>query len=258
QVSRPAVVAGGQQDSLGKFVEPVHLQIVCHQLWESLPEERETIRSEDVRAFGNVDQALALFYEQVIKSVSRQAAISQRRLRSWFDEQLITPAQTRGLVFSGEGETAGLANEVVERLNRAYLIRSEIRHGAPWYELSHDRFIGPIQRSNQEWRAARQASLVRTVIGASLVILLVVIVAGFITRQSLVTGASASALSTNVALGAAATQSAANAQTTATESAAQVRATTTRSAADARATATESAAQAQATTTQSAFQAQRP
>jgi hypothetical protein len=258
QVSRVGEKDRSEEVALGKYVEPVHLQIVCHQLWGSLPPDGETIRAEDVRAFGNVDQALALFYEDVIKRVSRRAGVSQRRLRAWFGEQLITPAQTRGLVFRGDRETAGLANEVVDRLDRAYLIRAEIRHGAPWYELSHDRFIAPIQRSNREWRVARQARLIRGVIGASLLILLVVISIAFISLRTAgnTTGAAAAqevtrAAATNVALQATSTQSAAIAQATAQAA----NATATQSALDAQA-AEQAAAAAQATATQSASDAQ--
>jgi WD40 repeat protein len=260
-VSRVGKKAGNEETALGKFIEPVHLQIVCHQLWESLPPGGETIRAEDVSAFGDVDQALALFYEDVVKRVGRGAGVSQGRLRTWFDEQLITPAQTRGLVFRGDRETAGLANDVVDRLDRAYLIRAEIRHGAPWYELSHDRFIAPIQRSNREWRAARQARLVRSVIGVSLLILLAVISFGLIALGT--AGGATSALAqaaaqkvtlaaaTNIALEATSTQSAAVAQATAQAA----NATATQSAREARA-AEQAAAAAQATATQSAGDAQ--
>lgn len=268
QVTRAGEKVPGEEPPLGKYVEPVHLQIVCHQLWASLPPAGETIRAEDVRAFGNVDQALALFYEDVIKRVSRGGGVSQGHLRTWFDEQLITPAQTRGLVFRGDRETAGLANEVVDRLDRAYLIRAEIRHGAPWYELSHDRFIAPIQRSNREWRAARQARLIRGVIGASLLVLIAVISFALISLRAAggATNAAAAqqvtlAAATNVALEATSTQSAVIAQTTAqaanstaTQSAREAQAAE-QAAATARAKATQSAGDAQAAGTAAAITA---
>ena len=45
--------------------------------------------------FGDVDQALIGFYEDTLQEVMVQTDISQRRLRTWFDTQLITPARTR-------------------------------------------------------------------------------------------------------------------------------------------------------------------
>ena len=37
-------------------------------------------------------------------------------------------------------------------LEKRYLIRSEFRSGAKWYELTHDRLIGPIKSSNLKWK----------------------------------------------------------------------------------------------------------
>lgn len=138
-----------EQKTMGKFVEPVHLQIVCQSLWESLPLGGQSIRRRDVQAFGNVDQALVGFYEDVLEQVSQQTGLNQRRLRAWFDEYLIIPAQTQGLVFRGDQETAGLPNEVVDQLNNSYLIRAEIRRGATWYELAHDRLVEPVRTVTQ-------------------------------------------------------------------------------------------------------------
>jgi hypothetical protein len=39
----------------------------------------------------------------------------------------------------------------VEGLEACYIIRKENRRGLNWYELSHDRLIRPIQRSNADW-----------------------------------------------------------------------------------------------------------
>ena len=142
---------------LGAYVEPVHLQIVCRQLWDKLPAERTVIQAEDVQEFGDVDQALTGFYETTLEKVlgdpELKQSLSQRRLRAWFDEQLITPARTRGLVYRGDTETEGLPNAAVEILNNAYIIRASVRGGDTWYELAHDRLVEPILAANQAWMA---------------------------------------------------------------------------------------------------------
>lgn len=151
----------GQPDSemprvtlaLGTYIEPVHLQIVCRQLWEKLPPERTTILAEDVQKFGDVDQALIGFYEGVLASVVAQTGVSQRRLRNWFNEHLITPARTRGLVYQAETQTADLENTAVDLLNNAYIIRADIRGNDTWYELAHDRLVEPILAANATWNA---------------------------------------------------------------------------------------------------------
>lgn len=143
----------GTQVAMGNYVEPVHLQIVCFQLWNSLPSGRSSILETDLQAFGNIDEALEGFYNSILKDVSAATGVSQRQLRTWVDEKLITPALTRGLVYCDEEkkETAGLPNTAVERLNEAYLVRKEIRGGATWFELAHDRLIEPVRSSNDQW-----------------------------------------------------------------------------------------------------------
>lgn len=137
---------------LGDYVEPVHLQIVCQQLWAGLPPGEGRIRAEDLKEFGDVDQALASFYERILGEVQRKTGVSERRMRNWIEEKLITSAGTRGLAYQGQDETASLPQEAVQELYEAYLIRTEVRSGAVWYELSHDRLIEPILASNAAWR----------------------------------------------------------------------------------------------------------
>jgi hypothetical protein len=150
-----------EQKALGEYVEPVHLQIVCWQLWENLPPGGDTIRAEDVQAFGDVDQALSEFYEGTLRKVTERTGIGGRRVRAWFDEEVITPAQTRGLVYRGREESGGLPNDAVEILNNAYIIRAVIRGVDTWYELAHDRLVEPILASNQAWRLLYMSPLQR-------------------------------------------------------------------------------------------------
>ena len=148
-----------QSPELGTYIEPVHLQIVCHQLWTNLPPDRTTILAEDVQEFGDVDQALIGFYEAALKTVIVQDGISERRLRTWIDTHLITPARTRGLVYRGEDETEGLPNAAIDILNDAYIIRANIRGSDTWYELTHDRLVEPIWTANRAWEDKHQDPL---------------------------------------------------------------------------------------------------
>ena len=139
---------------LGEFVEPLQLQLVCYQLWENLRESPQAnITVEDVDIRGNVDNALGIFYEDVIASVVQSQQISEIELRNWCEDQLITEAKTRNLLIKGEETTAGLGNEIVELLAAKSLIRSFSRAGSVWYELVHDRLIDPILQNNQQWRS---------------------------------------------------------------------------------------------------------
>lgn len=149
---RSEEVAGKVKVSRKEFVEPVQLQTVAYQLWQNLPSNVTTITSEDLAKYGNVNEFLINFYEEAIQRVSIEAGVGERKIREWFSNVLITPAGTRGLVYQGETDTAGLPNEAISLLNQAYLIRAEYRGGSAWFELAHDRLIETIKQSNDRWR----------------------------------------------------------------------------------------------------------
>ncbi|MDY7078293.1 MAG: WD40 repeat domain-containing protein [Chloroflexota bacterium] len=150
----------GETGFLGPFVEPVQLQVVCNRLWENLPEQEDSaIQWEEVQKFGDIDRALTDFYENALVRCVQETGINERKLRHWFNEQLITPIQTRGLALRAEHETGGLPNPAVDILEAQHLIRADVRAGARWYELSHDRMVDPILQSNRAWEMARQTPL---------------------------------------------------------------------------------------------------
>jgi WD40 repeat protein len=142
--------------ALGQFVEPVQLQVVCYQLWKNLKDRSgDQITEQDLGQYGDVDSALADFYEEVLAKVLRQTDLTEIELRGWFDKQLITEAGTRGLVYQGTEQTAGLPNAAVEALADQFLLRAEARAGGIWIELVHDRFVEPIRQANGRWLAER-------------------------------------------------------------------------------------------------------
>ena len=158
------------RETHGEFVEPVQLQVVCQSLWENLPAEWKNgpnassdgprlITSEYIERFGDVDNALACYYD---RSVERAAAASEGRigegeLRRWFGTALITPTGTRGLAFRGApGAPWRIPGLALKELEEAHVIRREDRSGTTTHELTHDRFIEPIQKSNDKWLARYQ------------------------------------------------------------------------------------------------------
>lgn len=139
----------------GEFVEPVQLQLVCHSLFNHIPPSSTRITAEHVRAFGNPDEALQAFYQQALAATLTGVKVNEADLREWFQQQLITPALTRGTVFRGKETTGGIPNEAVTTLEAYHIIRAEYRSGSRWYELTHDRFIRPILKSNLAWQSER-------------------------------------------------------------------------------------------------------
>jgi formylglycine-generating enzyme required for sulfatase activity/Tol biopolymer transport system component len=192
----------------GEFVEPVQLQVVCRGLWEELPLEATEITLvgatpldlqafeepspevteitlEHLRRFGDVDQALLTFYERALDSTVQQAKVGERKLREWFERDLITPMGTRGTAYRGAESTGGVPNVAVDVLESQHIIRAERRAGARWYELTHDRFIRPIQRSNEAWHTARRERWRRIGGGVAVVLVLLLVgIAALLTSRS--------------------------------------------------------------------------
>ncbi len=134
---------------IGEYIEPVQLQVVCQNLWSQLPKDTNIITKEYVQEIGSVDDALRRFYEQVISTVVNSDKIQEKKLRYWFEDKLLTSTGTRSTVFRGPKETGDMPNDIIDELQRKYLIRSEWRSGGQWYELIHDSLIKVIQDSNK-------------------------------------------------------------------------------------------------------------
>ena len=142
---------GGTAKVAGPHVEPVQLQVACRDLWERKPADDGTIDEHDVQEIGDVDQALTRYYDAQIAAVAAATAMAEVELRRWFDRALISEQGLRGQVLQGATHTQGLANAAVRRLVDTHLVRAEQRRGIVWFELAHDRLIGPVRASNARW-----------------------------------------------------------------------------------------------------------
>ena len=149
--------AGTNGFALGQYVEPVQLQIVCRQLWTRTTGDASRAKAEidatDIAKYASVDDALTQFYRDSLAK-ARVSGVTERALRRWFGERLITPAGTRGLAFRGENDTEGLTNTAVDILRDCYIVRADLRGGNPWYELAHDRLVEPVREDNLDWKAS--------------------------------------------------------------------------------------------------------
>ena len=141
-------------EKLGPHVEPLQLQVVCYRLWESLTSDDMSIDQADVADMGDVDQALEAYYAERVADIAAQTDVPERAIREWFSHHLITEQGIRGQVLMGAQETGGLDYRAVNRLRNAHLVRAEQRGGRTWFELTHDRLVGPVRRSNAAWLEA--------------------------------------------------------------------------------------------------------
>ena len=113
----------------GPYVEPVQLQVVCKQLWETIRgEAKAQIDREDLERVSKgkdlstfVVEALKGFYDDKIAEVLAEAGgkVDEAGLRRWFGNELITKMGTRDILSQGSGQNARPVQRGRER-NRAY------------------------------------------------------------------------------------------------------------------------------------------
>ena len=90
----------------GPYVEPVQLQVVCFRLWDKLPETKNAIVEGDIADVGDVNTALADYYDTSVKNIAAASGESEREIREWFDRQLITEQGIRGQVLMDARQVA--------------------------------------------------------------------------------------------------------------------------------------------------------
>lgn len=152
---------GSREQRLGPVVEPVQLQVVCRRLWASLPDGQSEIGSQAITSLQDVDTALAGYYAEQVQQVAATSTIPERLIRRWFEQELITEFSMRGQVLMTPNKSAGLDNRAINLLINSHIVRAEHRLDATWFELAHDRLIGPIKKNNGIWHDAHLSLLQR-------------------------------------------------------------------------------------------------
>ncbi|GAA0982001.1 hypothetical protein GCM10009555_051150 [Acrocarpospora macrocephala] len=125
------------------LVEPLHLQIVCSELWED-PDQAATL---DVR------HAIARFYERAVRAAALETGISEDGVRRWIESAFITEYGTRGTKLRGLASTADMPNALADALAERHVLTARSRLRSTWYQLSQDLMIDAVRQSNAAWFA---------------------------------------------------------------------------------------------------------
>lgn len=137
-------VGGKLQLVASEFVEPMQLQLACEEKW------RRGGRSGPLARPLDPDEALVRFYDAAVAR-ARAGWGAERKIRRFVQDRLVAADGGRGAVLRGKRSTGGLANKLVDRLERERILRVEERLDARWYELAHDRLVAPTRLANQTW-----------------------------------------------------------------------------------------------------------
>jgi hypothetical protein len=190
-------LTGKSEPKDGSYVEPLHLQVVCQRLWkERLSPDRITTADLDRLTHGageglhGVTAALAAYFDEVVRETAARfapAGVTEKGIRNWFGACAISPSGFRLPVLLGTEAEYNLNPAVLNELALRYLIRSEHRHGQIFYELTHDRLVEPILKSNAAWLWAegrRRRWWIRAAIFVGAAAALAAVVAGFSAKNA--------------------------------------------------------------------------
>jgi tetratricopeptide (TPR) repeat protein len=128
-------------------VEPVLLQVTCARLWESLPPDGSPVTVQDVRGYGDVDQALTAWVNAAISEVADDYDLPAKRLGTWLVEAFITETGTRNKQYESTSTTARMSNAIPSTLEDQHLLTSSVQSpGSRWYELVSDRVVEAVRQ----------------------------------------------------------------------------------------------------------------
>ena len=152
---RAQTPTGEEKWEEGRFVEPVHLQVVCQRLWDNVVKDKKRpIELGDVATTekaSEVDAALSAYYDLEIEQAVRETGVRQRDLRDWIQQELITRTKIRTKTLR-EPASMGILDAAVRLLVKGHVLRTDVAGDREWIELAHDRLINPVLKSNEDWR----------------------------------------------------------------------------------------------------------
>jgi hypothetical protein len=156
--------------------EPLYLQLLGSQLWSSIANRYSAGTSEDtdglndghpviavadVRGLVDFDQAIEIFYNTTISRVCRLHRVTEKVMRDWIDQKLVTPDETRSMVRRQVNKTEGIQTSVLDDLTNDGLLRTEPRGEDLWIELAHDQLVERVREFNRVWWTGRVYALLR-------------------------------------------------------------------------------------------------
>jgi HEAT repeat protein len=178
---------GTSPASLGKdmpaYVEPPYLQIVCSRLWEADRNDPEQkIRTESYDKMGEVNGIVDSYFHEVMNQLSP----SEKKIVSRAFNYLVTPRGTK-VAYPLEDLANILAvdekklSNVLEKLRKSRILRTQKRKDVIWYELYHDVFSNIIYLWKEKIKKRKNRIKIYTMIGVSIIyFIFILIVTGII------------------------------------------------------------------------------
>lgn len=140
---------------MGRFVEPLLLQVGCRRLWDQIVAgQGRQVAPADIGSTqdtSRIDAALADYISEEISAAARLVKGTSRFLRDFLEDRLLSRNGVRTKLLRDPvqlGELTPAINHLIER----HILRADVSGDREWIELSHDRLISPLYHGNQQWR----------------------------------------------------------------------------------------------------------
>jgi len=140
------------------YVEPVLVQVVCDSLWRirSKKPDFTRITVEDLAEVQPYNTTLSKYYRSVVREAAGRDADTERAVRDWVEQQLLTTRGLRQPTLTPPKVTD--PTFVLGVLQQRYLIRDDPRPGGTWWELAHDMLVQPVIEDNRAWQLSNLAA----------------------------------------------------------------------------------------------------
>lgn len=151
------------------LIEPLHLQVVCDNIWSAGQGSGQTVSEKAIDDWGGVDKALEQYiaeqlrrFCELILSDRNGPPLSikhiERTTRKWIESALISSEKTRNSIYEEDGRIFALCESlqrpkdlILPKLVDTYLIRRDVRNQRGLYELAHDRLVDLMLKDNHRW-----------------------------------------------------------------------------------------------------------
>ena len=140
-------------------IEPIILQVFCHNVEEQHlngggSSEAFFLQGNSQAVDAAKDQALGEYYEREVAAAALEGGVREELIREWFETELMDPTGRIRIQCAVTEELlakSGMSKRAVQQLEKSFLIRREVRHGAEYFELVHDQLVKPIHKANENW-----------------------------------------------------------------------------------------------------------
>jgi hypothetical protein len=149
----------------GRYVEPIHIQIVCDKLWSvrgrhlasedpAADRDEHFLPAIDLEVFEGLDESrgiLRSFFQELIEGMSEDEKLETLEML----QPLITPSGTRNIVAWDQLVAIPFRDrlrreDLLARLLKSNVVRAERRLGGRFVEITHEFLISPIQDAIRE------------------------------------------------------------------------------------------------------------